>query len=464
MKKILIILIIFSWVTNLTAEEPNQSNFQSEIKSDIINNYIKIGLENNLALKQKRFMFEKSIYALDEARGLFYPSVSLKADYTLASGGRKIDFPVGDLLNPVYATLNVLTSSKLFPQISNVSEQLLPDNFHDTRIRTQMALYNAEINYNYKIRKESSNFQEIEIAIYKRELVKEIKSAYFKIIQANKAEMIYSEVNKLLEENKKISESLVKNNILHSSALLKIEAEISKNNANIVEMQNNQKTASAYLNYLLNQSLDSKIEIDNNLLKNTSSDQISISSKQNSNIAQREELLKLKSGLEQTNLFVDMKKSSYLPTLNTFLDLGYQGYKYKFDNQQSYVMFGLSMNWNIFNGLQDQAKISQAEVDKLTIETQLTEVEKQLELQKQQCENALNSAEFKYNSSSANIIQLRELLRITNLRFQQGQALQIEYLDALTQLTNAEINRNISWLDIQIKNAELERVNANFKF
>lgn len=37
-------------------------------------------------------------------RGMFLPSVSIEARYSRAGGGKIIEFPVGDLMNPVYGT------------------------------------------------------------------------------------------------------------------------------------------------------------------------------------------------------------------------------------------------------------------------------------------------------------------------------------------------------------------------
>ena len=81
--------------------------------------YIKLGLEKNLALQQKQADYEISLKALQSAGGLFYPNLGIDARYTVARGGRMIDFPVGDLLNPVYSTLNQLLQANQFPQVEN---------------------------------------------------------------------------------------------------------------------------------------------------------------------------------------------------------------------------------------------------------------------------------------------------------------------------------------------------------
>ena len=86
-----------------------------------LDNYIREGFDNNLALKQKELDYRRSVQSLNQARALFYPNISFNARFSLAEGGRTIDFPVGDLLNPIYTTLNQLTQSQQFPMIDNQS-------------------------------------------------------------------------------------------------------------------------------------------------------------------------------------------------------------------------------------------------------------------------------------------------------------------------------------------------------
>ena len=71
-------------------------------QSNILHEYVQVGVKNNLAFQQKKFSLKKSIQALTEARGMFLPSVMIDARYSRAGGGRLIEIPIGDLMNPVY--------------------------------------------------------------------------------------------------------------------------------------------------------------------------------------------------------------------------------------------------------------------------------------------------------------------------------------------------------------------------
>ena len=87
----------------------------------VLDEYIEVGLKNNIVLQQKNISLEKAMLSLQIANGMFSPSLNVLGNFINSVGGRSISFPVGDLLNPVYSTLNQLTGSDNFPQIENVT-------------------------------------------------------------------------------------------------------------------------------------------------------------------------------------------------------------------------------------------------------------------------------------------------------------------------------------------------------
>ncbi|MEO6168711.1 MAG: TolC family protein [Chitinophagales bacterium] len=425
----------------------------------ILENYIAEGLKNNLALQQKEFSLQKSMYALKEARGLFLPSLNLLADYTYADGGRSIDIPIGDLLNPVYSTLNQLTNSGSFPQVENESEQFLPNDYHTTRLEAAMPLINAEIFYNQKIKKEDINFQQATVNVYKRELVKEIKNAYYKYLQAIQAAKIYANTSRLLTDNKSVTEALVNNNMSLPGNVLKINADIERSNALYLEALNNRELAAAYFNFLQNKSFNTIIEEDSVLLNEVSIAQINTTG----TVETREELLQLQSGLAQNNLLLKMQRSHAIPQLNTFLDVGYQGYQYTFDESQQYFFGGLQLKWNIFSGFTNTNRAKQTETDVRSLNLQIDETEKQLNLQLTQARLELQSAIAKQQAAIKALEYANEYYRITQLRYEQNLALLIELSDALNQFSGAQLALSLSNAEVLIKQSEIERRSASYK-
>src|SRR5688572_8604278 len=102
----------------------------------VLDTYVAEGLRSNVVLQQRNISLLQAENSLRIARSYFLPSVTLQGDYTSGKGGRSIDIPIGDLLNPVYSSLNQLTGSDAFPQVQNVSQNFFPHDFYDAKVRT----------------------------------------------------------------------------------------------------------------------------------------------------------------------------------------------------------------------------------------------------------------------------------------------------------------------------------------
>lgn len=432
---------------------------KASFAQEVLDKYVRTGLDSNLAIRQQSFDLKKAKLDLDRAKALFLPQVGVNAQYTLATGGRTIDVPLGNLLNDVYSSLNQLTSSTKFPQVENQSIQFLPNDFQDTKIELNVPIYNPSLGYNKKIKEELINTQQLSLNQYKRALVFNIKQAYFQYLQAFKAVDIYSNALNTVHESLRFNEKLVKNNTATKEVVLKAKAEISKVETSLSNAEQNKKNAAAYFNFLLNKALESTIEIDTNIVRSLQQE-VNVSLDIPSN---REELQQLKSSEKvlQTNL--KLNDTYKLPVLNGFYNIGFQGYGYKFNNDQFYQLGGLQLKWNIFSGNDNKLKSKQAQIDIDAIQNSYSDVEKQLLLQVATTFNTYQASLKALRSSNDEVISNKEVFRLVQSRYTQGQALQIELIDARTEMTNAEIKYSLAQLSVLNKAAELERVMATYQ-
>ena len=69
------------------------------------------------------------------------------------------------------------------------------------KLHTTYPILNKEIVYNREIRKELITVEQAKINVYKKELVKNIKTAYVQYMQAEKAIEIYKNALTLVREN-----------------------------------------------------------------------------------------------------------------------------------------------------------------------------------------------------------------------------------------------------------------------
>ena len=102
-------------------------------------------LAANLELDGAGATVAERLAALDQARAQYLPSLDFSSRYTRADGGRTIDFPVGDLLNPVYASLNQLTGSSRFPAVANQEINFQRSREQDTKVSLTQPLYDPRI-------------------------------------------------------------------------------------------------------------------------------------------------------------------------------------------------------------------------------------------------------------------------------------------------------------------------------
>ena len=425
---------------------------------DILKEYVKFGVENNLSLQQKLSGYEKSIEALKEARGLFYPNISLNARYTLSEGGRVIDFPVGDLLNPVYSTLNRLTASTMFPILDNQQIPFLRPVEQETKLRLIQPVINSDIYFNTKIKKELTLYEDADVNQYKRELIAEIKKAYYNVASADGVLSMLNDTRKLLEENIRVNKKLVDNDKVTRDYIYRSETELSKFDQQLQNSEKNKKIATAYFNFLLNRSLTDSIIIQQPEKFPTLSDFTADFSK--FALANREELKKLTNYSNISEIQIKMNQSGKLPDIFIAVDYGFQGTDYRFNKNQDYVQASAVLSWNLFSGFRNRAKIRQSVLEKEIAERKLEEAKKQIELQVINTMNELLTSEKGIMAAESRLKYALEGFRLVKRRYEEGQASMLEFIDARTTLTQAEENLIISKFSYLSGFAEFEKITA----
>ncbi len=431
-------------------------------QSEILNTYVQEGLKNSQTLKQQNFQLQKAIFALNEAKTLFKPNVNFNTTLSSAAGGRKLEFPLGDLLNPAYSTLNKLTQTSSFPQIQNTSEQLVPKDFYDMRVKTTMPILNAEIKYNQAIKQEQISMQQSEIQSYKRELVRDIKLAYINYLRATEAIKIYENGLRILHESERVNESLIKNGVANPTVLVRTRNEITKIEAEMESAYGSQKNAAAYFNFLLNKDFIEKITIDSTFKTTKTPTELAE--------GHREELDKIQMGININKQILGLNQSYKKPKIGASLDLGSQGRfaqiageSKNFFSPNAFVLLGLSIDLPVYSFGRNQLKIKQSEMEIAAMDTQLEQVKNQLYLQAELAKNSLNSAQKIYNSKASQVFTAERYYRDMMRRYKEGNLNFIELLDAQTQITTAQLQQSISLYDVWTKWIELERAKASFQ-
>ncbi len=435
-------------------------------QSPILDAYIQEGLKNNLQLKQEQLSYERSMENLAQARALFLPYVGANATYQLADGGRKISIPVGDLVNPVYQNLNQINSvlnpaAPQYPSISNQTTNFLATDFHDTKVRVIQPLFNPEIYFNYKAQKELISVQQAQKKAYENQLKYEITSAYFQYLQSDEALNILKNTHSILRELLKINQSLVANAKATKDVVLNTEYELNKVEQQIADNEKNDQVAHAYFNFLLNREMSSPIEKDSTLATSINESQ-EISSLTNTALQQRQELQQLQNGLRANQQLINLSNgNAFLPKINVVGDVGYQGFYYKFNSDQRYWLVQFGLTWDVFKGGEKRARTQLARIDYQVTENKMAQLKKQIELQVIQSHYELESAKKAYKASQSGVKSAEKSFQIIRAKYNEGQAILLEYLDSQNKFTTAQLTNSINQYELLRKSAALQKTINN---
>ncbi|MFN8339495.1 MAG: TolC family protein [Saprospiraceae bacterium] len=394
---------------------------------------------NNQELKAKHFQLESATQALLEAKAMYGPEVKFGVQYTLAAGGRSIALLVGDLLNPVYSTLNQLTQSNAFPQIQNVKEQFLPNNFYDARFRVSQPIYYPDLAINKRLKTELIEQKNLEIKAFKRMISKQVMQAYIQYAATQHVINIYQSADTLLAEAKRSTHSMIKNGVALPTALSRLENQNAELISQKTEATANHANAAHYLRFLLGLNDNDELPVVEEVYQMPPNALASGS--------EREELLQLNQAIKLQTLSIEKENNFYLPKLAAQLDAGSQDYNFGW---QPYAILGVNLEMNIFDSKKHSYRKQSAKTEIAAIQATYEQADQQIELQRQIAKENLDAAIVQANVYESRIKATKKIYDEVFTKYKIGNASYIELIDAQNQFTSIQLHhllaKNNAWI------------------
>ncbi len=415
-----------------------------------IDRYIAQAVESSATLKQEQLLYEKSLYSLKEAKRMFFPTVSIVAEYSFNSGGITIDMPFGDMMNPTYDNLDLINSLNSaqnpgypnipkYPSIENTEIPFLFEEEQRTQIQFEMPIYNQALIHNKALQKQVTEVKKINADSYKRELIKEVKSAYLDYKMAVQAVAVGEKALKLSANSLAVSNSLYRNNKITTDDVLKAEAKVKEVENAILEIDKGVILTKAYFNFLLNRKYNEEIEldeafsIDSFLLED-------LDALLETALRNRDELKLIQHSLLIDEISINMEKNDALPLLYLNGSTGYWSTDYSYNNEALFGSVSLSMKWDIFTSGKRNSKIQQAKIDKLISLEKRRDLENNISIQVIDAYNNVKTAQESVELLKMKTENYRASLEIIEKKKTQGMTTQLAYDIAFTDYFESEIN------------------------
>jgi outer membrane protein len=425
----------------------------------VIDSYVREGLKSNLSLRAQSLEVERAAAALDGARARYFPEAGFAARYTRAEGGRTIELPLGDALNPAYQTLNDLLVQQgqqpQFPVVQNETINFLREREQDTRVTLRMPLINASIPAAVRAQRELLGASEYSRQALGRRLKRDITVGYLGWLSAVRTQGIVDASVALLNENLRVNDSLHRNGKITQDQVLRARAELLAVTQQSREAQNGASQARSYLNFLLNRPLDTALE-DANVIADVSARTRALAELRQAALDNRPELAQLQHLSRASEAQTRLAKAERWPTLSFGADGGIQGEEYEFGRGSNYATVSLLLNWTFFDGGARRAAVRQAHAVARKTATQLDELTQQVQLEVQQSLDRLNTSADSLATAEARADAARAAFRIASRKRDEGVISQVEFIDARSSLTSAELNLNVTRFEVLARQAELD--------
>jgi outer membrane protein TolC len=408
-------------------------------------------LRRNLGLAQARLLEEAAAERVREARGRYLPSLTIDSRYSDQSG----TLDIGDFVNPVYGALNELTGTDRFPTDLSITFPFR----HDSRIRLVQPVFNESIRAGWAASKHLYRSQRSQRLADARTLAADAQTAFLNVAAARALRRTWTSTLVRVEEAERVAQRLVDAGTGTPDAVFRARAERTDVEQRLREAEERERAAQRSFNRLMDRPLDQVVDTvpEESLLfpLALTEDEAVLAA-----LANREELQSIEAASAASQEGERAATAAFLPSVTVALDYGFQGRKLEFGRDHDFWTASVLLSWNVFNGGQDAARRRIAQVDTRRLSLQREDAEDLIRLDARQAWQAARVARDAIDTANDRVDAARRTFQLVRRRYDEGLAAPIEFLDARSALTNAELNRVVTVYQYAIRWVDLERAAA----
>ncbi len=437
-KRILILLILFSFVTGFSQENAASFTLEEAIDFALENNRTAKNAQRDIKAAEKQ-KWETISTGLPQIEASIDYNNFLKQQITLIpaefSGGNTGEF--AEIIFGTKQTMNAAATVK----------QLLFDGSY--LVGLQSARVFLEISKNAK---EKTDL----------EVRKAVINAYGNVLLAEESVKILERNKEVLQKNLNETTKIYENGLEEEESVEQLQITLSGVESNLNNTSRLKSLAYQMLNITIGLDLNTSLTLLDNL-ESLTAQNISL------------DLLNSEENVENTidyriafndktskELLLKLEKSKALPTLNAFVNGSYAGNSEKFTFTEDFQkwfgssLLGVSMNIPIFSSLGRSAAAQRARINLEKAEDDLTEVQQQIKLQIAAAKSDYQFAIEDYENKKLNLNLAERIEKKNQTKFFEGISSSFDLRQAQTQLYSAQQEFLQAMLDVINKKAELE--------
>ncbi len=422
------LLVAFSiMLFNIKAQETKSNSFSLQQSIDY-------AIKNSPSYLNAELDLKNSIYKRNEITGAGLPQITGSFDF-------KDYFQLPTSVIPLSA-FSPLAPSGLYQAVRFGTQYNAT-----TGLNVSQLLFSSDYIFGLKASKEFINLSKISITRSKSELVAQVTKAYYSVI-INKERLKLLEANiiklkKTLDDAKAINEQ----GLIEQIDVQRLEVAFNNLNTEKNKVENLIYLSENLLKFQMGYKLSDSISLSDSLTINET-EEFSVSK---INITNRPEYKLLQAQQKLYDLDVKRLKWGYLPTIAAYGSYQYNTYRLTanvFTNDKNNAikqwydmsLLGVTMNLNVFDGLQRHYKIQQAKITSQKNLNNLKNLEMASELEASVASISYSNAVSTLQAQKRNMDLAKNIYNVSQKKYEQGVGSNLEVINAQTSLKEAETN------------------------
>jgi outer membrane protein TolC len=390
---------------------------------------ISIALEQNrdiLIADQDRSKAEAQIA---EARSGAFPQLSVSAQYM-----RNVELPV------IFLPGN---SPPFNPSPNTISFAIGSNNSYQGGLTLTQAVYSHQVNVALDIANTYKDLSDAGYESTRQSVVLQTKKAFYGVLLMQKLVEANRQALDMVKANYENVQALYNHGQAAEFDLLRAEVQVANTEPTVISVENNLVLAVNGLKSLLSIPLDSNVviegdfmfaEVPQSVLDQGARDAMTTN-------PSLQQLAFQETMLDQN---ISIEQSGYFPSVFAFGSYQWQTQDntFQFNNYlwAKIVNIGVTLSWNVFDGLRTPARVEQARVDLRKVEYARLKAEEGLTIAIQSARLKMDEAKRRIQGQEKNIEEAKKAVSIAETRFKNGVGTQLELLDTQVAMTLAQTN------------------------
>lgn len=439
MKKLLFIIFGMFFTLSATSQESISLSLDEAISYALENSYATINANRDIELAEQ-INKETVAFGLPQLNAGVDYQYWIKQQVSLIpaefGGGEP-----GEFVEVVFGTKNNLSASATLTQVIFDGSYVVGLKYLNTYM---------EISQNAKEKTE----QVIREAVI---------NAYGNVLFTNEGISILEKNVASLEKNLEETNQIYLNGLAEEESVEQLKLTLASLKISLSKTEKLKNISLKMFNIIIGTDINTNTTLTDNLDKLTSENiQFNLLSKE-FNLQDHVDFRIAENKLEGKEAVIKLEKSKALPTLNSFVNFGYQGYGESFTFHKNYQewfdssLLGINLGIPIFSGLARSARTQQAKIDYDKAKTELEETSQRvlLELETAKIEYEYRIEEFE--TAKQNLELAERIEKKQEIKFFEGISTSFDLTNAQNQLYTMQQNYLQAMLDVIAAKAGLDK-------